>query len=115
MIGSALRLAVLAGGLAVTSAHAGVPSLAECAEGADFIANAAHARDNGIPRDDFIGRMQDDFEVIRAFPVSMRWFVKDRDDEHFLIAVATRVFDTPRPPERHRSEFLDLCLQRALA
>jgi hypothetical protein len=115
MTGSVLRLAVLAGSLAVTSAHAGVPSLAECVEGSDFVANAAHARDNGITREDFLGRMRGDFEVIRSFPVSMRWFVKDRDDEHFLIDVTTRVFETPQLPDRHRSDFLDLCLQRALA
>lgn len=115
MIGSTLRLAVLAGALAVTSAHAGVPSLAECKEGSDFIANAAHARDNGIGRDDFLGRMAGDFEAVRALPVALRWFVKDRDDEHFLLDAAARVFDRPQAPSRHRAEFLDLCLQRALA
>ena len=45
----ALVAACLAG-----SARAGVPSVQECLEGADFIANAARARDNGIERDAFL-------------------------------------------------------------
>ena len=105
----------IAAACAIVPATAGVPSLPDCLEGSDFIANAARARDNGMPRDRFLTRMQDDFEVIRAFPPSLRWFAKDRDDERFLLEAAARVFDRPKAPATHHAEFLALCLERVAA
>jgi hypothetical protein len=107
--GRALALATaLAGGVAAASA----PSLEECFEGSDFIANAARARDNGLPRASFLDRLDADFEAIRAFPPDLRWFVHDRDDESFLRDAAASVFDRPAAPEDHRSEFLRACFAR---
>ena len=51
-------------------------------------------------------RLEGDFVAIRAFPVALRWFVKDADDERFLRAAAEDVFDRPLPPERHRAGVL---------
>ena len=100
---------------AMQTAAAGVPTLGECLEGSDFIANAARARDNGFARDAFLARMQADFIVIRAFPPALRWFARDDDDERFLLDAATRVFDRPRTPDGHRSEFLGECVARLAA
>ena len=94
------------------AAHAGVPTLPDCVEGSDFIANAAHARDTGMGRDAFLARMEDDFAVIRSFPPALRWFVKDRDDERFLLAAVARVYERPRAPAQHRADFLLVCLER---
>jgi hypothetical protein len=93
-------------------AAAGVPSVGECFEGAEFIANAARARDAGMKRAAFLDRMEEDFVAIRAFPEPLRWFVRDADDEQFLRESASRVFDAPEPPERHGATFLADCLPR---
>lgn len=108
-------LACAAALAAALDVHASVTTLAECVEGADFVANAAHARDNGMAREAFLDRLEGDFLAIRAFPVALRWFVKDRDDERFLRAAAENVFDRPQPPDRHRSAFFAACVSRATA
>jgi hypothetical protein len=88
-------------------------SFSECKEGSDFIKNAALSRENGMSRRQFIDRLLQDTEAIRAFPPSLRWFMQDEDDEHFLLHAADEVFDNPRPPEAHRREFFAVCLARS--
>jgi len=102
-------LLVLAGAAA---SHASHLTVAECFEGSDFIANAAQARENGVSRAQFLSRMEDDFELIQAYPPPLRWFAKDHDDEAFLLESARQVFDTPGTPEQHRARFLSACLSR---
>src|ERR1700704_4926627 len=80
------------------SAH----TLDECFEAGDFIANAARARDAGMSADAFLGRMRQDYEVIQSFPKDLRWFVRDPDDEQFLLAEARSVFERPMSPDVHR-------------
>ena len=107
--------AIAAGSLALSlEAAASVPSLSDCFEGSDFIANAARARDNGMTRAAFMGRLAADFTAIRTFPAELRWFVKDADDEQFLSAAAMHVFDDPEAPSVHRAAFLRACLDRIL-
>ncbi len=101
--------------LASAGAVAGALTVQECFEGSDFIANAARARDNGISRQAFIGRLTDDIELIQAYPPALRWFAKDEDDERFLVAQAQEVFDAPQSPEGHRARFLAACFTRASA
>lgn len=108
-------LALLALATVPLAAQAGVPTVPDCLEGADFIANAARARDNGVRREAFLGRMADDFVVIRAFPPAFRWFVQDADDERFLLEAAARVYEQPRPPAQHHADFLAACLERLAA
>lgn len=91
-------------------AQAGTPTPGECREGSEFIRNAALARDNGMSREEFIGRMQSDFVLIKAFPAELRWFVKDDADEAFLLAEAGAVFEQPQAPARHEAQFLRHCL-----
>jgi hypothetical protein len=93
-------------------AAASRPSMTECLEGSDFIANAARSRDAGMSEEAFLGRMDEDFVAIRAYPNELRWFVHDPDDEAFLRASAREVFDHPGEPERHRNAFLDACVER---
>jgi hypothetical protein len=95
---------VFAAVLTCAQAAASVATPADCIEDGEFVANAAHARVNGMERADFIGRMQDDFRLIQAFPPELRWFARDADDEAFLLATAASVFDAPDAPERHRRE-----------
>ncbi len=89
-----------------------VLSLQECFEGGDFIAHAAEARDNGITKAEFVDRLVADVYLIQAFPPELRWFVVDPDDAEFLQSEASRVFDSPRPPEMHRADFLSRCFIR---
>ena len=89
--------------------------MAECFEGSDFIANAALARENGMSRAAFLGRLEEDLELIQAYPPQLRWFAKDRDDEVFLFDAARQVFDQPQAPEQHRARFLAACLDRGMA
>ena len=86
----------------------------ECFEGGDFIAHAAQARDNGITKTAFNDKLLGDIYLIQAFPRELRWFVQDPDDAEFLFAEATIVFDSPRAPEAHRSDFLSRCFDRKL-
>ncbi len=95
-----------------TFASASALTVEECFEGSDFIANAARARDNGIPRATFLERMEGDFLLIKAYPPELRWFAKDEADEQFLLRWARDVFDAPVEPERHRARFLSACLDR---
>lgn len=84
----------------------------ECSEGGDFIRNAALARDGGMSEERFIGRVQEDLILIRAFPPHMRWFVQDEEDEALLLTAATDVFRKPRGADAHRADFLQICLAR---
>ena len=85
----------------------------ECGEGSDFIRNAARARDNGVTREFFVGRLEEDLLTIRAFPPALRWFVHNPEDEQFLRTEVETVFDAPADSERHRAEFLERCVKRA--
>jgi hypothetical protein len=98
--------------LCADSAGAGRPTLAECFEGSDFIANAARSRDAGMSGEAFLGRMKQDFEMIQSVPSDLRWFVHDGDDEAFLLAEAGEVFVHPTAVESHRQEFLQDCVER---
>ena len=88
-------------------------SVSECREGGDFIRNAALARDGGTTREFFVGRLEEDFVTIRAFPAALRWFVRDEEDEKFLRAEVESVFDAPANSEQHRARFLESCVRRA--
>jgi len=94
------------------ASEASLPTVGECLEASDFIANAARSRDHGMPRDDFLVRMDADFDAIKAYPPSLRWFVQDEDDEQFLLAQVRNVFDLPETPEHHRARFLEDCFAR---
>lgn len=106
---------VLAAALAlwVIGATAQPHSAGECREAADFIRNAALARDSGATREFFVGRLEDDLLAIRAFPPALRWFARDAADEDFLRAEVHTVFDDPAASERHRDSFLERCARRA--
>src|SRR5690242_7758887 len=73
-------------------------SASECREGAEFIEHAAISRDNGLSREAFMLRMQEDIAAIQAFPPALRWFVQDSADEQLLVGAAQQVFDEPRTP-----------------
>src|SRR5437879_13676289 len=92
-------------------ASASVPTLSDCFEGSDFIANAALSRDNGMTRDAFINRLTGDFAAIRAFPSELRWFVRDEDDERFLEVAAVEVFGTAVYTANARGSILRACLE----
>lgn len=98
---------------AVSMAHQ--PSRQECREGGDFIKNAALARDRGMPEESFISRIQEDIEVIKAFPPPMRWFVQDDEAAEFLIAAATEVFRKPKEASKHQADFIRSCLRKVVA
>jgi hypothetical protein len=81
----------------------------ECGEGADFIRNAARSRDNGIPAQAFLERLEGDLHAIRAYPPAMRWFARDAQDEALLRTAATTVFTAPRSADEHHRAFLSDC------
>jgi hypothetical protein len=113
--GTARRVAALVAACALAvagGAVAGTSSATECAEGAEFIGNAAQARDTGMARDAFVERMESDFFSIRAFPNELRWFVHDEADEAFLLDAARDVFDRPERPEAHKLDFFRACMSR---
>jgi len=107
-------LAAVMGGLSCAAAAHDL-TLAECVEGGDFIMHAAMSRENGMTREAFLERMRSDIRMIQAFPPELRWFVQDEDDEQLLTWAARLVFDAPREPESHQSEFLAACTARVSA
>jgi len=109
MRGSILALALLVSTGGAAEQH----SAAECREGSDFIRNAALARDGGTTREFFVGRLEEDLVMIRAYPPALRWFVHDPDDEVFLRTEVEAVFDKPQSGDRHRSGFLERCALRS--
>ena len=110
-----IAVACAIGVAAAGSVHAGKHSMRECTEGAEFIQNAARARDGGASREAFVARLEADLVTIRAFPPALRWFVQDEDDERFLRASVTLVYDQPLAPVRHRDVFLAACIDRIMA
>ena len=106
-----LTLAAVMGGLSFVAAGHDL-TLTECAEGGDFIMHAAMSRENGMTREAFLERMESDIRLIQAFPPQLRWFVQDEDDEQLLTWAARLVFDAPREPASHQSEFLAACTAR---
>jgi len=88
------------------------PSLQECREAGEFIRNAALARDAGMRREDFLGRLEGDLVAIRGHPPAFRWFAQDEEDEAFLVAAAEEVFDAPMKSTEHESDMLRKCLAR---
>ncbi len=95
----------------VAQATAHPLTLAECAEGGEFIRNAALARDAGASREFFVGKLEEDLSLIHAFPPQLRWFVQDAVDEEFLSRRVKRVFDKPMKPEQHEAAFISDCIQ----
>jgi hypothetical protein len=108
-----MRGPILALMLLLSTGAAAQHSSRECGEGGDFIRNAALSRDGGTTREFFIGRLEEDLLMIRAFPPALRWFVHGPDDEEFLRAEVEAVFDAPEPSEQHRAGFLERCARRA--
>jgi hypothetical protein len=108
-----MRGSILALTLLLSTGAAAQHSPGECHEGGDFIRNAALSRDGGATREFFVGRLEEDFLTIRAFPPALRWFVHSPDDEQFLRAEVEAVFDAPLSSELHRTGFLERCTQRA--
>jgi hypothetical protein len=90
-------------------------TLAECAEGGEFIRNAALARDTGVTREFFVGRLEEDLVLIKAYPPQLRWFVQDAAEEKFLSEAVFAVFDEPVKPEQHESRFISDCIQTTTA
>lgn len=88
-------------------------TLQECNEGGEFIRNAALARDNGMTRAFFLGKLEEDLMLIRAFPPQLRWFAQDADDERLLTEAVLQVFDEPLKPEQHEAVFIMNCTEAA--
>ncbi len=92
--------------------HAHAPSMQECAEGSDFIRNAALARDEGMPERQFVAQFQADVQALQRLPAELRWFVQDKDDEAFLLAAVQDVFQKPKPAAVHHAQFAVACARR---
>jgi hypothetical protein len=87
----------------------------ECLEGGDFIRNAALSRDNGVDGITFVAKVLDDLVVIRSFPKELRWFAQDREDEDYLLAAVSQVFENRKDPDQHRQAFYAGCVSRIAA
>ena len=98
--------------LAAGAAQAHPLSLEECAEGGDFIKNAALARDEGMQERQFVAQFQADVQALQRLPAELRWFVQDKDDEAFLLAAVQDVFQKPKPAAVHHAQFAVACARR---
>jgi hypothetical protein len=100
-----------AGTLAPCAVHAHALSMEECSEGSDFIANAALARDDGMPERQFVAQFQADVQALQRLPAELRWFVQDKDDEVFLLSAVQDVFRKPKPAAVHQAQFAIACVR----
>ena len=94
-------------------ANAHALSTQECTEGSDFIRNAALSRDSGMSEISFMEVFDNDLELLKSIPTSLRWFVQDDEDAEFLRAALHEVFRKPREPEMHAEAFGQVCLLRS--
>ena len=111
---SAVAAAVIAtaGMLAPFAVHAHALSISECAEGSDFIKNAALARDDGMPEFQFVAQFKADVQALQRLPAELRWFVQDKDDEAFLLSAVQDVFRQPKPATVHQAQFALACARQ---
>lgn len=87
----------------------------ECAEGADFVANAARSRDYGLSARELLDRFDGDVATVSGMAPQARWFVHDADDVRLLREAIVEVFERPLKPERHHETFHARCLARLRA
>jgi hypothetical protein len=104
------QLSVFAIGLGLAaSVQAESLSAGDCAEGGDFIKNAALSRDNGIAAERFIATLEDDLSRVRDMPAAARWFAYSDIEEQLLRKATLGVFMRPKNADIHRAEFVRLC------
>jgi len=96
----------------ITPAGAYTLSLDECLEGSEFILHAAMSRDQGMTRDDFVGRVHADLAAIQQFPPELRWFAQDEEDAALLVHASEKVFDQPQQAREHQADFLETCVRQ---
>jgi hypothetical protein len=89
--------------------HALTATTQDCKEAAEFIANAARSRDNGLTSEAFFARFDGDLQLLQSLPPEVRWFVRDEDDEALLRGAAVEVFTSQRTPDEHAGDFLRRC------
>ena len=85
----------------------------ECREGAQFIGNAAQSRKNGATKEMFVGKLDEDLFVLETIPPELRWFAHSEAEAQFLRAAVLDVFEFPRDPKDHATQFLASCLKSA--
>lgn len=102
---------VTAGLVASSAVHSHALSREECAEGSDFIRNAALARDDGMPEGQFVAQFHADVQALQRLPAELRWFVQDKDDEVFLLSAVQDVFHRPKPATVHQAQFAMACVR----
>ncbi|MEZ5728071.1 MAG: hypothetical protein R3E48_08840 [Burkholderiaceae bacterium] len=81
----------------------------DCAEGADFIGNAARSRDAGMKASQFLDRLEQDLIVVMGMRPAVRWFVYGEREAQMLRAASRAVFDRPQPPKVHARAFRERC------
>jgi hypothetical protein len=85
----------------------------ECREGAQFIGNAAQSRKNGATKEMFVGKLEEDLFVLENVPPDLRWFAHSDVEAQFLREAVLDVFEFPRDPKEHATDFLAKCLNSA--
>jgi hypothetical protein len=110
-IAAMLALPLLAAlAFAARPAHALTVEVSECREGADFIRNAAFARENGMSKESFVARLDADLQFLLAVPEELRWFAHGESEAEFLREAVERVYDAPVAPMEHGVQFAKACL-----
>src|SRR5258706_11992321 len=99
--------------MAACAAHAIEVDAAECHEAAQFVGNAAQSRINGASKDFFVGKLDEDLFLLESIPRESRWFAHGANEAQFLRGAVLDVFDFPRTPSEHASEFLANCMRVA--
>lgn len=86
-----------------------VLTAADCAEGGDFVHNAALSRDYGIKAEHFVDTLEGDLERIRDMAPAARWFAYSKVEEDLLRMATHGVFLLPRDAAFHREDFVGRC------
>ena len=87
----------------------------ECKESGDFIKNTALGRKNGMTKKFALDKLEEDFQTIRSFPNSFRWFAHSKSDENFLRNAVNEVFKDRMTPEKLREATEKACIDYKLS
>ena len=87
------------------------PAARQCRQAAQFVLQAARARDAGMSPALFLATLERDLDTLLARPVSQRWFVRGPLEAGLIRFAAIAVFNRPASAEQHGRQFRRVCRQ----
>lgn len=87
------------------------PAKAQCRQAAQFVLQAAMARDAGMSPALFLATLERDLDTLLARPLHQRWFVRSPVEAGLIRFAAVAVFNRPASAAQHGRQFQLICRQ----